>query len=134
VSALGIVSIVVGVIMLCSRGALLVAPRATLRWFGWMIETNGRTRALGAVVLALGAVMAWAGAGADGGLATLLYVVGWVVAVFGTFGLLVFPSVYRSIGEALLPSDGEDLTGWRGIGLVGVVIGAALIYYGALAL
>ena len=61
-SEVGIVSIVLGVVVVCSRGALLVAPAATLRWFEGVVATNGRTRALGAVALTLGASMTWAGA------------------------------------------------------------------------
>ncbi len=61
-SEVGVVSIVLGVVVVCGRGALLVAPAATLRWFEGVIGTNGRTRALGAVTLTLGASMAWAGA------------------------------------------------------------------------
>lgn len=135
VSEVGAVSIVLGVIVLCSRGALLVAPRATLRWFEGVIGTNGRTRALGVVALTLGAAMAWAGASEDSVLATIMAFVGWPVVGFSTFALVLFPSVYQDIGAAVLPSGAnEDLTGWRVLGLAGVVIGGLLIYFGALAL
>ena len=120
---------------MCSRVALLVAPAATLRWFEGVIRTNGRTRALGAVTLALGATMAWAGASGYSGLATILSVGGWAVVGISTLALVLFPAVYRAIGEALLPSDTDaDLTGWRALGLGGVFIGGLLIYFGALAL
>ena len=124
-----------GVVVVCSRGPLLVAPAATLRWFEGVIGTNGGTRALGAVALALGAAMAWAGASAHSGLATVLWVGGWIVVVFSALALVLFPAVYRGIAEAVLPTDtDEDLTGWRMIGLAGVIMGALLIYFGALAL
>ena len=120
---------------MCSRGALLVAPAATLRWFEGVIKTNGRTRALGAVTLALGATMAWAGASEYSGLATILSVGGWVVVGISTVALLLFPAAYRAIAEAILPSDANaDLSSWRILSLAGVIIGGLLIYFGALAL
>jgi hypothetical protein len=135
VSEVGIVSITLGVIVVCGRGALLVAPAATLHWFERAIATNGRTRAFGGLVLILGAAMVWAGAPAHTGLATVLSVVGWVILGIGTLALVLFPAVYRSIAEALLPStEDADLIGWRLVGLLGVGIGGLLIYFGALAL
>jgi hypothetical protein len=134
-SEVGVVSIVLGVVVVCSRGALLVAPAATLHWFEGMIATNGRTRAFGAFVLILGAAMVWAGASEHTGLATVLSAVGWVVFGIGTLALMLFPAIYRSIAEAFLPSAADaDLIGWRLVGLLGVGIGGLLIYFGALAL
>ena len=52
-----------------------------------------------------------------------------------TLALALFPAVYRAIAEAVLPSDTDaDLTGWRILGLAGVIIGGLLIYFGTLAL
>jgi len=121
----------------CGRGALLVAPAATLHWFEGVIATNGGTRALGTFVLTLGAAMVWAGASEQSGLATVLSVVGWVVVGIGALALVLFPGVYRAIAEAVLPSAADadaDLIGWRVVGLLGVSIGGLLIYYGAVAL
>ncbi len=137
VSEVGVVSIVVGVVVVCSRGALLVAPAATLHWFEGVIATNGRTRALGAFALTLGATMVWAGASEHSGLATVLSLVGWVVVGISALALLLFPGIYRAIAEAILPSAADadaDLIGWRILGLLGVSIGGLLIYYGAVAL
>ena len=135
VSEVGFVSIALGVVVVCSRGALLVAPAAALRWFEGLIGTDQRTRALGAVSLTLGATMVWAGASEHSGLATILSVVGWAMVAISTLALVLFPAVYRAIGESLLPSDPDaDLTGWRILGLAGVIIGGFLIYFGALAL
>ena len=135
-SEVGVVSIVIGVIMVCSRGSLLVAPAATLRWFEGVIATNGRIRALGACALILGASMAWAGASEHGGLAAILSVVGWAIVGISTLTLVLFPGAYRAIAKAMLPTTDEDtdLTGWRFLGLLGTVIGGLLIYFGALAL
>jgi len=137
VSEVGVVSIVVGVVVVCSRGALLVAPAATLHRFDDVIATNGRTRALGVFTLTLGAVMVWAGASEHSGLATALSLVGWVVVGISALALVLFPGVYRAIAEAVLTSAADtdaDLNGWRIVGLLGVSIGGLLIYFGASAL
>ena len=136
-SEVGVVSIVVGVVEVCSRGALIVAPAATLHRFERVIATKGGTRALGAFALTLGATMVWAGASEHSGLATILSVVGWVIVGTSALGLVLFPGVYRALAEAVLPSAADpdaDLIGWRVVGLLGVSIGGLLIYFGALAL
>ncbi len=66
-SSVGIVAITLGVLVVCGRGTLLVAPAATLRWFKETIASNGRLRTLGAFLVTLGAAMAWAGASEDRG-------------------------------------------------------------------
>ncbi len=134
-STVGIVSIAVGVVFACSRGVLLVAPAATLRGFKGIVETNGRIRMFGAIVLTLGAAMIWAGASEDSVLATVLTVVGWGFVGISTMGLVLFPGAYRAIANGMLPSEPTgSLIAWRFRGLVGVVAGVVLIYYGALAL
>jgi hypothetical protein len=135
VNAVGIVTIVLGLIVVCSRGALVVAPAAALRRFDRLIETNGRTRALGVFALTLGAAMVWAGASEYSGLATFLSVGGWVIVAISALMLVMFPNLYRAVAEAILPSDPDtELMGWRIVGLAGVSIGGLLIYLGALAL
>ena len=134
-SAVGVVSIVFGVVVVCSRGPLLVAPAQTLRWLLGVIGTNGSVRALGIVALALGAAMVWAGDSEHSELATILWLAGWAIVGVSTLLLLVFPAVYRAIVESMLPSEADaDPTGLRILGLAGVIIGGLLIYFGALAL
>lgn len=134
-SKVGVVSIALGILLVCSRGAVLVAPAATLRRFEGLIETDGGTRALGAVALILGVAMVWAGASEGSGLATILWVFGWPIVGISTLALVLFPAAYRSLAQAVLPSDPDaDLTGWRILGLIGVMLGGLLIYFGALAL
>jgi hypothetical protein len=134
-SKVGLVSIAVGVLSVCNRGLLLVAPGATLRWIKRMIETSSRIRVLGAVVLILGATMVWAGASEDSVLATVLSVFGWAMVAMGTLVMMLFPGVYRAMANAVLPSDPSgSLLLWRFRGLAGVIAGVLLMYYGVLAL
>jgi len=134
-SAVGIVSITLGVLVVGGRGTLLVAPAATLRWFKEAVASNHRLRTLGAFVVPLGAAMAWAGASEDSGLATFLTVFGWGFLGFSTLVLVLFPGIYRAMANRFLPSDtGGSLFLWRFRGLAGTLVGVLIIYVGALAL
>lgn len=106
-----------------------------MRWFKGVISTNGRLRAMGAVMLTLGATLIWAGASEESGLASVLSVVGWALVVIATLALLLFPAAYRAVANSFLPSEPSgSLTAWRIRGLIGVIIGVLLIYFGALSL
>ena len=134
-SAVGIVTIALGVIVVCGRGTLLVAPASTVRWFKETIASNGRLRTLGAFLVPLGAAMAWAGPSEDSGLATFLTVFGWGVLGASTLVLVLFPGIYRAIATPFLPSDASgSLFLWRFRGLAGTLVGVVIIYFGALAL
>ena len=143
-SAVGIVSISVGVLGVFYGGSLLVAPAALLRWVkGTIIRTDGRTRIFGAFLLTLAAAMIWAGASEEGSfdvnqqstLAAILSLIGWAWVFVMTTALVLFPGFYRGLTNAFVPSDPSgSLSGWRLLGLVRVVISVPFIYFGALAL
>ena len=134
-NTVGIVTIALGVLVVCGRGTLLVAPAPTLRWLKETIASNARTRMLGAFAMALGAAMAWAGTSEDSGLATFLTVSGWVVLVISALVLVLFPGIYRAMANPFLPSDTSgSLFLWRFRGLAGTLVGVLIIYFGALAL
>ncbi len=133
-SAAGIVTIALGVLVVFGRGALLVAPEPSLRWFKETIASNGRLRTLGAFLVTLGAAMAWAGASEDSGLATFLTIFGWGIVGISTLLLVLFPGAYRAIANPFLPSDTSSLLLWRFAGLAGMAVGVLIIYFGALAL
>ena len=133
-SAVGIVTIALGVLSVCESGAPLVAPEA---YFGWLKETiasNARIRMLGAFVMALGGAMVWAGTSEDSGLATFLTVSGWVVLVSSALVLVLFPGVYRAIANPFMPSDTSNFFLWRCAGLASLPVGVFIIYFGVLAL
>ncbi len=134
-SVVGVTTIVFGIIVLCTRGPLLIAPAAALRLLRRLIKTDGRIRTMGIVVLPLCPSMLWAGSTDESGLAMLLSFLGWLLLIVALPILLVFPSAYRAIIGGLLPDEeSTDFYGWRVLGFVGGVIGVALIYFGVLAL
>ena len=119
---------------MCGRGFLVLAPGASLRSFQRLISSDGRMRTAGVFLVLLAAVLVWAGSSEDSTLAGVLPFVGWAFVAGSTF-LLVFPGAYRALARKFLPSDlGGRLVGWRVRGLVGVIVGALFIYFGALAL
>ena len=134
-SAVGVVSITVGVLALCLRASTLVAPAATLRWFTRAISTNGPIRVMGTCAVILGATMAWAGAAEDSTLAFILSFAGWAFVVMCTPAMVLFPGAYRALFNVAMPSDASTtLTVLRMRGVTGVIAGGLLIYFGARAL
>ncbi|MGI9324128.1 MAG: hypothetical protein ACR2PZ_02835 [Pseudomonadales bacterium] len=130
-SNVGIVAMIFGALIVCSRGPLLLAPVATLHWFSKAIETRTRTRVLGAFVVALAASMAWAGASQGDTLESLMFIFGVLMLLFVIPALLLFPSVYMSLASSFIPDDPSGfLFGWRMLGLVSVIIGAAIFMIG----
>ncbi len=134
-STAGLVTMLLGALVVCVRLPLLLMPAATLRWFGEAIKTKGRTRVLGASVALIAVPMIWSGMSESTGLAAVLFVLGVFLLVTAIPALVLFPSVYMSIASSFLPSEvGSNLIGWRIIGLVSVIIGFGIFRVGMVAL
>ena len=130
-SMAGIVAIFLGVFIVCSRGPLLLAPASTLRVFQKVIATKTRTRVLGGIVALIAVPMIWSGVLESTGLAIVLLIFGIFMLGCGILGLVLFPAAYMSIAESFLPDDLQgSLFGWRMLGLVGVLVGAAIFQVG----
>ena len=134
-SKAGIVAMFFGALIVCRRGPLLLAPAATLRWFGEAIKTEARTRMLGAFAVLIAWLMIWSGIDENSGLAAIMFILGVFIFVIAIPALVLFPRVYMSVAESVLPADfGTNLFGWRMFGLVGVIIGVAFFMAGMAAL
>ncbi len=134
-STVGIVTMFLGAFIVCVRGPLLLAPAATLRWFGEAIKTKSRTRVLGAFVVLITVPMMWSGVLENSGLANVLFILGVFIFVVSIPTLVLFPSAYMSIAGSFLPSDsGSNLFGWRIVGLVSAIIGIGIFRVGMVAL
>lgn len=133
-SAVGIVSIILGLLIVISRGLLVVSPRTTLQSFGKIIQTESRTRLVGLATLLLPVLMIWAGGSADTGLAGVLLIFGLFMLAAISW-LVFFPGSYIHFCRGFVPPDPDsNLMGWRLMGLLGVFIGGVFIYFGWLAL
>jgi hypothetical protein len=135
VNVVGIVSIALGVVTMCSRGCLLAAPVPTLRWFRNVAGTNRGLRTLGSLILLIGFAMIWAGSLEDSGLATVLFFVGFAFVGISTLLLLLFPGAYRDLVNSTMPEDSRGVMIFlRFKGIAGIFVGAAFIYFGVRAL
>lgn len=126
-SSVGIVCIVLGFLIVISRGLIVLAPAVTLRWFKHMIGTETRVRTFGISALALPALLIWAGASEDTLLANVLLIFGLFILLITIPWLVFFPRSFMDFTRALLPSN---LMAWRLLGLSGAMVGLVLIYFG----
>ena len=79
--------------------------------------------------------MIWSGMSENTGLASFLLIVGVFFLLVAVPALMLFPNVYMNIAESMLPKDLDgSLFGWRVTGLVGVIIGVAIVRVGMAAL
>ncbi len=130
-SALGIACIVLGILVILSRGPPIFAPEATLRVYRNLIATNARLRVVGFVLAALGAALVRSGWGVDGLATQALSVLGWLLCFAGLAALL-FPGPWRRVGDSVLSSASEsvDTALLRVLGVIAVAVGAAVVYLG----
>ena len=130
-SVVGWVTMLLGLLIVASRGPLLVWPARLLGWFQSVVRSEAKTRVLGVCVLGLGGLLIWAGDSETSALATALGVIGWAIVVVGALGLVLFPRVYMGIAEPVLPTDlNAGMFGWRIIGMLGVLLGGRVIWFG----
>jgi hypothetical protein len=131
----GIVTICLGLLIICSRGPLIFVPASVLAWFRAAIKTKNRTRGLGAIVGLVSLPMIWSGMSEDSELALFLLIFGGILLFISIAGLLLFPHFYMSIAEIFIAEDPDsNLFGWRIIGLVAVIIGSYIVWVGMNAL
>ncbi len=127
----GVVTIFLGVFIIFSRGPLLLFPASMLQWFGTLLSSEARTRVLGVLVVPISGAMIWAGTPQSTTLETVLFVLGVFFLLFTILGLLLLPRIYMNLAHAFLPDDlTGSLFGWRLLGLLGVIIGVAILLVG----
>ena len=125
-----ILCIGVGILAIVTRGPLIVAPRATLRFYRNLLSSEARIRVLGAAFAALAVILLVSDFG-EGELDRLFKAGGWLMAacaflfaVLPNFFLQFFQSILRYIEHSV--SDGIVRT----VGALAVLIGVVLIYVG----
>jgi hypothetical protein len=100
-----------------------------------MVSSNGRLRLFGAVLLAIGAMLVWAGVSEDTQLAGFITFIGYLFAGASVLVLLIFPGAYRAIVDSIMQKDTDGVLIFvRVRSLLGVVFGLLLIYFGVQAL
>ncbi len=121
--------VLLGVLIIVSRGSLAIWPVATRNVYQRLLKTNLRVRVFGLAILPLPLVIIVANQGEPRGDAAVIltglgYIIIFVVIVF----LFIFPGIYRLVTEAVL--DAMDTVMLRGVGAISTAIGILLIYAG----
>lgn len=128
-SALAVVSVVLGAVVIAARAPLLVAPQATVAVYRRLLERNGFARLLGAVFAALGAALIGAGWGSEPTPARIMLAVGWLLTGSGGLMLAAPPSATRRFVESILGAI-DDPAALRILGGIGVAVGLGFLFLG----
>jgi len=128
-TATSIVMICFGILIVASRGPLIFAPGKTrdtyLRWIG-----NDQTlRMYGIVIGIISMLIIWVTRQDVGAAAQFVHGFGWFLAVMCALVLIPFPGPVGRIGAAIWGKFSEPVL--RGLGVLSVLVGAAMVYYGA---
>ena len=115
----------VGILIVVTRGPLLIAPARTVSAYRSMAATNLRVRILSLVVASVGALMVWSSSGANGTAATIMYAWGCLMLPAVLF-LVLAPATYREVVDIFFDMGDEAL---RFLGALGTLIGVYMIYY-----
>ena len=129
---LSIISIIIGIVAIVFRAPLIFAPEAAMNYFSEKVASNNsKIRLFGLFLLILGLAMVFAAW--ESGL-----IIGKIIVIWGLFItfisivlMLIFPGAYGKILNYFSTVDSSVL---RGIGILGVAIGAIFLYFGFLVL
>ncbi|MEE8294407.1 MAG: DUF2065 family protein [Sphingomonadales bacterium] len=127
-SALAIVIIAVGLLIIFTRGPFIFAPEKTRAQTLRLFETDKRMRTLGMVFSFFGAVLIWASLGETGGWAVAVYLLGVLAVIISALLIIPFPGRMR--GYATRIWAGFSQTTLRVIGVSSTAVGLLLVYYG----
>lgn len=127
-NAFAIVVIAMGLMVIVTRGPLIVAPGAVRDFYMGLIGTDGRMRWFGVAVAALGAVFVWAASGEPGVLADVFYILGLLVIVLALIAVIPFPAFSHKLAAKVWGAFNEPAL--RVIGVLAVLFGIALVYFG----
>ncbi len=128
-SELSLVYVAIGILVVAVRGPLVFAPAATIDLYRRLLATDARVRVMGVAVGAVGLALIAEGRGS--GIATqILFTFGWFMAAVALF-FVILPAPYRRLAASVLDfAAGISSSVSRVAGMIGVLIGAFLIYLG----
>lgn len=127
-TATSITLICFGVLVAISRGPLILAPAKThdvyLRWIG----NNNVLRLWGVVMGALSVLVIYTTAQDIGLVAKIVHGFAWFIAVACVVALIPFPGPIGRMGTAIWSRFSDGIL--RGMGLLSVLVGAWLVWFG----
>lgn len=128
-SNLALVSIILGAIIILTRGPITFAPEASRKFFLNSITTSKtRIRIIGIFTVALGMIMIHVAQDYDQTAALIIKYLGWFFVVVASPILLIFTSIYKDIIINIV--ENMDALILRLIGIFSVGLGALFIYLG----
>ena len=122
--------VVMGMLIVVSRGPMMFAPKASLRFFRQLVSTDVRVRILGLVMAPLSLALGFLPLGEEGA-AALLRSLGWLF-ILATSWLLIAPGMYRAMVNGFVDffESSVDSIVVRMIGFFAVLVGGWLIHFG----
>lgn len=130
-NSLSVLCIILGTVIIVTRGPLIFSPSATLRAADRLIlSTNTRLRTWFACVAILGVALLTLPSG-EGLLPKFLEALGWLTAIAG-FGCSLFPDALRRFARIVFTfiENSVDDVIMRLLGVLSALAGLALVYAG----
>jgi len=127
-TTLGLVLILVGFLIVVTRGPLIFAPVATRDLYLSLFDTNAKMRVVGWVGAAMGVLLMVGGQGNPESIATVLFYLGAFIALLALIAIMPFPGAMRNVATNVWSAFSVGFL--RGIGLVSTLLGIVLILYG----
>ena len=124
--SVSVLMIVLGVVIIATRGPLIIAPARTLELYRNLV--TGRPRVFGGILLLSGLAIVLSLSGETGQAARIVTYAGWLLVAVSLIPLMV-PSAWCSVATLMLAIMDEPAIA-RSIGVVAVVFGAGVVYYG----
>jgi uncharacterized protein YjeT (DUF2065 family) len=125
-SAVSVMSIIFGIIIIVGRAPLVFAPGATLRLIRRIINNKGTLRIAGIFSALLGMALIASAWDVHQSAALILYWLGWVLFFAGLVEL-IFTALVQKIAISIWSMNNTTA---RILGVFAVVIGAFFIYLG----
>jgi uncharacterized protein YjeT (DUF2065 family) len=129
---LSVISIILGIFAIVFRAPLIFAPDAVMKYFSEKVaSTNNGIRGFGLFLLVLGLAMILTARGSSLIIGKIIVIWGMVITFVSIVFMLIFPEAYMKILNYFSTVDSSVL---RGIGILGVAIGAFFLYFGLVVL
>ena len=125
-SAVSVMSIIFGIVIIVTRAPLVVAPEATLRLVRRIINNRDTLRIVGVFTGVLGLALIASAWNADHSAALILSWLGWLIFCAALVEL-IFTAFVQRIAISIWSMNNTTA---RILGLVAVIIGAFFIYLG----
>jgi uncharacterized protein YjeT (DUF2065 family) len=125
-SAVSVMSIIFGIIIIVGRAPLVFAPDAALRLVRRIINNKGSLRVVGVLTVVLGVALIASAWDVHQSAALILYWLGWLL-FFAGFVEVIFTAFVQRIAISIWSMNNTIA---RILGLFAVIIGAFFIYLG----